>query len=88
MTESYRRPLTQKALPLPEWPYADREAWLAAQARAGVLDDGGMISHLSAQTLEDLTRRYAYLLSFLTKQGRLNPHELAASAVTEEGASA
>ena len=43
-----------------------------------------MVSHLSACTLEDLTRRYAYFLSFLTKQGRLNPHEPAASSVTEE----
>ena len=44
MTESYRRPPTQKALPLPDWPHADRQAWLAAQAKAGVLDDGGMIA--------------------------------------------
>ena len=84
MTESYRRQPTQKALPLTDWPRTDRQAWLAAQAKAGVLDEGGMVSHLSVCTLEDLTRRYAYLLSFLTKQGRLNPHELAASAVTEE----
>ena len=28
MTESYRRPPTQKALPLTDWPQADREAWL------------------------------------------------------------
>ena len=84
MTQNYRRPPTQKALPLADWPHVDREAWLAAQAKAGVLDEGGMVSHLSQCTLEDLTRRYAYLLSFLTKQERLNPHEPAASSVTEE----
>ena len=84
MTESYRRPPTQKALPLPDWPRADRQAWLAAQAKAGVLDDGGMISHLSAQTLEDLTRRYAYFLSFLTEKAKLNSLGPAAASVIEE----
>ena len=48
-----------------DWPHADRETWRAAQATAGVLDDGGMVSHLSARTLQDLTRRYSYFLSFL-----------------------
>ena len=46
MTEYRRSPPTQKALPLPDWPQADRETWRAAQATAGVLDDGGMVSHL------------------------------------------
>jgi hypothetical protein len=84
MTESYRRPPTQEALPLTDWPHADREAWLTAQASAGVLDDGGMFSHLSACTLEDLTRRYAYFLSFLSEGEKLNPHGPAAASVTEE----
>jgi hypothetical protein len=82
MIESYRRQPTQKALPLTDWPRADREAWLAAQAKAGVLDDGGMASHLSACTLEDLTRRYAYFLCFLTEEAKFNPP--AAASVTEE----
>ena len=49
-----------------------------------MLDDGGIISHLSAQTLEDLTRRYAYFLSFLTEKAKLNSHGPAAASVTEE----
>ena len=83
MTEYRRRPPTQKALPLTDWPHADRETWLAAQATAGVLDDGGMVSHLSKRTLEDLTSRFAYFLSFLVGGGLLNPHGPAAASVTE-----
>jgi integrase len=79
-----RRPPTQKAFPLPDWPTADREAWLAAQAKAGVLEDGGMISHLSACTLEDLTRRYAYFLSFVIEAEKLNAYAPAAASVTEQ----
>ena len=80
MTEYRRRPPTQKALPLTDWPHADRETWLAAQATAGVLDDGGMVSHLSKRTLEDLTSRFAYFLSFLVGGGLLNPHDPAVIA--------
>ena len=71
MTKHRRNPPTQKALPLPDWPQDRSRSLDAAQANAGVLDDGGVASHLSAQTREDLTRRYAYFLSFLAKQGRL-----------------
>jgi integrase len=84
MTGFRRRPPTQKALPLMDWPEADRETWLAAQATAGVLDDGGMVSHLSPRTLGDLTSRYAYYLFFLFRHGRLEPHGPAAASVTEQ----
>ena len=43
-----------------------------------------MVSHLSPRTLEDLTSRYAYFLSFLVEQGKLNQHGPAAASVTEE----
>ena len=84
MTEYRRSPPTQKALPLPEWPQDDRETWRAAQAKAGVLDEGGVVSHLRPRTLDDLTRRYAYFLSFLVGGGKLNQHGPAAALVTEE----
>jgi integrase len=84
MTESHRRHPAQKALPPPEWPHADRETWRAAQATAGVLDDGGIVSHLSPRTLGDLTRRYAYFLFFLARHARLERHGPAAALVTEE----
>jgi integrase len=79
-----RNPPSQKALPFSEWSKTDREAWTAAQATAGVLYDGGVASHLKPYTRWDLTRRYAYFLSFLAHRGGLDPHGPAAASVTEE----
>ena len=59
-----RNPPSQKALPLAKWSRADRETWCAAQEKAGVLDDGGVASHLSARTLDDLTSRYSLFAVF------------------------
>jgi hypothetical protein len=85
MTRHRRRnPPSQKALPLPDWSRTDRDAWTAAQETAGVLYDGGVASHLKAYTRCDLTRRYAYFLSFLAHRGRLDPHGPAAASVTEQ----
>ena len=84
MTEYRRRPPTQKALPLPEWSRDDRETWRTAQTKAGVLDEGGVASHLRPRTLDDLTRRYSYFLYFLVGAGRFNQHGPAAALVTEE----
>jgi len=84
MTEPYRNPPSQKALPLADWPKADYETWKASQEAAGVLDDGGVASHLSPRTLEDLTSRYAYFLSFLSRHERLERHGPVAASVTEE----
>jgi hypothetical protein len=84
MTEPRRNPPCQKALPLADWPTADRETWCVAQEKAGVLDDGGVASHLSARTLDDLTSRYSYLLYFLAEEGKLNHDGPAAASVTEE----
>jgi integrase/recombinase XerD len=79
-----RSPPTQKALPLPAWPKADREAWQVAQEAADVLEEGGTASHLSTSTRKDLTRRYAYFLSFLADGGTLNLQRPAAAVVMEE----
>jgi len=49
-----------------------------------VLDDGGAASHLNALTRQDLTRRYAYFLSFLERQGKLDREGPAGAAVTEQ----
>jgi integrase len=84
MTTRRRNPPTQKALALADWSRADRETWQAAQETAGVLDDCGTASHLSALTRHDLTRRYAYFLSFLAHQGTLDLQGPAAATVTEE----
>src|SRR5262245_58604128 len=84
MTEPFRNPPSQRALPIEDWSQADREAWMAAQKVAGMLDEGSVVSHLSVRTLEDLTSRYAYFLHFLTKRGKLNRHGSTAASVTEE----
>jgi integrase len=57
---------------------------MAAQKAAGVLDEGGVASHLSQRTLKDLTSRYAYLLSFLNELQKLNQCGPAAASVIEE----
>jgi integrase len=82
MTTRRRNPPTQKALALPDWPKSDRETWQAAQETAGALDDCGIASHLSALTRQDLTRRYAYFLSFLAHQGTLELQGPPAAMVT------
>jgi len=84
MSERRRNPPCQKALALRDWPKADRETWQAAQAAAGVLDDDGVASHLSARTREDLTSRYAYFLSFLAHRGKLEHYGPGAASVTQE----
>ncbi|MGH6791505.1 MAG: hypothetical protein ACRECF_02050 [Methyloceanibacter sp.] len=84
MTVHRRNPPSQKALPFPDWPRTDREAWTAAQETAGVLYDGGVTSHLKAYTRWDLTRRYAYFLSFLSHRERLDSQGGAAASVTEQ----
>jgi integrase len=84
MTESRRNPPCQKALPFARWSKADRETWNTAREAAGVLDDGGVASYLSARTLDDLTSRYSYLLYFLAEREKLNPYGPAAASVTEE----
>ena len=84
MTTYRRNPPAQKALALVDWPKSDRETWQAAQETAGVLDDCGIASHLNVLTRKDLTRRYAYFLSFLAHRGTLDLQAPAAAAVTEE----
>ncbi len=85
MTGRLRNPPSQRPLPSGDWPRADREAWHAAQASGYILDDdAGIISHLHVQTRDDLTRRYAYFLFFLARQGRLERDGAAATSVTPE----
>lgn len=84
LLEPRRSSPVQKALKLAEWPPADREAWLTAQADGGLLGDGGAASHLSLRTREDLTRRYAYFLHFRREHGGFSFDGEPAAAVNEE----
>ena len=73
-----------RALPLPEWPAADRLAWEQA-CRPGVrLRRGGRASHLKAITREDLERRYGYFLHHLASTGELDLSAAAGAQVTPE----
>jgi integrase len=84
MTTYRRNSPAQRALALADWPICDRATWQAAQETAGVLDEAGNASHLNVDTRKDLTRRYAYFLSFLAHRGTLDLQAPAAAAVTEE----
>lgn len=78
----------QRALPLSDWPPADRDAWLAATASSGLLGDAGIASHLAPSTRDDLTRRYAYFLAFAKRTGRLVSEGPPACNVTEDAITA
>ena len=85
MIRRSRNPPSQRPLPFPDWPRADREAWHAAQVSGNILDDDdGIISHLNAQTRDDLTRRYAYFLFFLARRDRLERDGAVVASVTPE----
>src|SRR5829696_1835718 len=73
-----------RALPLSEWPEADRRAWEQA-CRPGVrLRRGGRASHLKPITRADLERRYGTFLHHLASSGELDPSAKAGAQVTPE----
>ena len=77
-----KAPPRQRALPLGQWPHADREAWHAATAGGSVLRGSGRASHLAPSTIADLTRRYAYFLDFTRRGDRLEAGGPPAATVT------
>src|SRR5215216_2527814 len=73
-----------RALPLSEWPEADRRAWEQA-CRPGVrLKRGGRASHLKPITRDDLERRYSYFLHHLALFGELDLSAGCGAQVTPE----
>jgi hypothetical protein len=73
-----------RALPLSEWPEADRRAWEQA-CRPGVrLKRGGRASHMKPITRDDLERRYGYFLHHLSSTGELDLSAPAGAQVTPE----
>ncbi len=73
-----------RALPVPEWPEADRLAWEAACCPGVRLRRRGRASHLKAITRADLERRYSYSLHHLASTGELDPNAAAGAQVTPE----
>jgi integrase len=71
-----------RALPLAQWPAADRAAWLDACRPSERLKRGGAASHFAAVIRHDLAQRYSYFLDFLHGAGCLDVAAAAASHVT------
>src|SRR4051794_28696202 len=77
-----------RALPLSEWPEADRLAWEEACRPGGRLRRGGPASHLKPITWADLERRYGYFLPHLALSGELDLSAPAGAHVTPEAVGA
>ena len=73
-----------RALPLPEWPDADRLAWMQACHPGERLKRGGRASHMKPITQADLERRYGYFLHHLARQGELDLSANAGVQITPE----
>jgi integrase len=74
-----------RALPLEQWPAADRRAWRVALRRAQRLSGGGAAAHLRTSTKVLLERSYGYFLRVLSDRGALNIDAATAAHVTPEG---
>jgi integrase len=72
----------QHALPLDDWPAADRRAWAGALADDGLLGDSGPAAHLAPSIKDDFTRRYSYFLNFAARLGSLAAGRPPAASVT------
>jgi hypothetical protein len=73
-----------RALPLSEWPEADRRAWEQACHPGVRLRRGGRASHMKPITRADLERRYGYFLHHLTLSGELDRSAASGAQVTPE----
>jgi site-specific recombinase XerD len=73
-----------RALPVPLWPTADRDAWNTACRAGARLRRGGAASHLKPITQNDHARRYGYFLDFLSRSGWLDPSAGAGAQVTPD----
>ena len=71
-----------RALPVHEWPDADRSAWEEACRPRSRLKPGGAASYLAPVSREDFGRRYGAFLGFLQRTGRLKRDAAAAAQVT------
>ena len=71
-----------RALPVHEWPDADRSAWEDACRPRSRLKPGGAASYLAPVSRDDFCRRYGAFLGFLQRTGRLKRDAAAAAQVT------
>jgi integrase len=61
-----------RALPIAEWPAADRDCWNRACEPGARLTRGGLASHLAPVTRNDLASRYGYFLDCLKRASILD----------------
>jgi hypothetical protein len=74
----------RRALPVAEWPQADRQAWAAAQAAGDVFDEGGGASHWAPRTRLTNVQHYGRWLGYLIWLGQLDQSVSPADRVTRE----
>ncbi len=74
-----------RALPLEDWPEADRRIWRDALRPAQRLRAGGCAAHLRPSSKAILERNYGYFLRVVSEGGALNRGAAAATHVTPEG---
>jgi integrase/recombinase XerD len=67
--------MARTCLPLCDWPAPDREAWDAAHRRGGLLNDDGLAANWAAATSSIVAEGYGGFLSFLMKNGDLDPNQ-------------
>jgi integrase len=70
------------ALPLNEWPEADRLGWMEALRPAQRFKRGGAASNLAPVSQADIANRYGLYLNYLQRNGRLDPKGNAVTLVT------
>jgi integrase/recombinase XerD len=73
--------MTRLCLPVDAWPPLDRDAWVAAHRRGGLLDDDGLAAHWAPATSQIVAGGYGRFLSFLVEIGDLDQSEASAQRI-------
>jgi integrase/recombinase XerD len=80
MTSSERQ--RRRCLPVEQWPAPDREAWIAAHRRGGLLEEDGLAANWAHETNTLIAGGYGRFLSCLAQVEDLAPQEAPAARIT------
>jgi site-specific recombinase XerC len=72
----------RRALPVSEWPHNDQDAWVAAQTKGDIFEDGGRAAHWASRTRQTNAQHYGRWLGYLLWHGILDPAAAPADRVT------
>jgi integrase/recombinase XerD len=72
----------RRCLPVEQWPAPDREAWVAAHRRGGLLEEDGLAANWAHETNTLIAAGYGRFLSYLAQVEDLAPQEAPASRIT------